>query len=104
MNDTATRYSVTAFHKQSPGDRSQYVVDYWRVEDATTGMRANGTAKYETPEQAQRWCDALNEVERMTVVDDCVACEATGQQTVSTGDGIVIEFCDICGGSGVDQS
>lgn len=57
MNTTALRFSVQAFHKQTPAG---YVVDYWRVVDATTGMRADGTAKYDTPEQAQRWCDGLN--------------------------------------------
>lgn len=55
---TEKRFSVEAFHKQTAN--GSYVVDYWRVVDAETGMRANGSAKYETPSEAQRWCDAFN--------------------------------------------
>lgn len=58
MDDT--RYTVEAMHQPSNGFDGPSQVDYWRVMDAETGMRANDTAKYETPEQAQRWCDALN--------------------------------------------
>lgn len=54
---TNLRFFVDAMHKQTPWG---LMVDYWRVMDRVTGMRADGTAKYETPEQAQRWCDGLN--------------------------------------------
>jgi hypothetical protein len=60
----APRFVVNAMHTQNPNDRSAVVVDYWRVEDTLTGMRANGTGKYETPEQARKWADALNAVRR----------------------------------------
>lgn len=54
------RFYVDAMHKPSNGFDGPAQVDYWRVMDRETGMRANGTAKYETVEQAQRWCDSLN--------------------------------------------
>jgi hypothetical protein len=56
--DHAPRFFVSAMHKDVPGIGR--MVDYWRVVDSTTGMRADGTARYETPERAQQWCDSLN--------------------------------------------
>lgn len=60
MTTATLRFSVQAMHKPSNGFDGPTQVDYWRVLDAATGMRADGTAKYATPEQAQRWCDGLN--------------------------------------------
>lgn len=54
------RFYVDALHKPSNGFDGPTQLDYWRVMDRETGMRADGTAKYETPEQARRWCDGLN--------------------------------------------
>lgn len=55
-----TRFFVQAMHTPSNGFDSQRTVEYWRVTDRESGMRADGTAKYGTPEQAQRWCNGLN--------------------------------------------
>lgn len=54
------RYSVNAMHLPSNGFDGPTAVDYWRVFDNQTGMRANGTAKYQDAAQAQAWCDHLN--------------------------------------------
>ena len=54
------RFTVEAMHKPSNGFDGPTQVDYWRVMDAETGLRANGSAKYETVGEAQRWCDAFN--------------------------------------------
>lgn len=59
MNVTVTRFVVDAMHKQLPG--GGLAVDYWRVLDTATGMRADGTAKYSDPADAQRWADGLND-------------------------------------------
>lgn len=60
FGDDQPRYSVNAIHKPSNGFDGPTVVDYWRVFDNVTEMRANGTAKYQDPAQAQAWCDHLN--------------------------------------------
>jgi hypothetical protein len=52
------RFVVDAMHKQLPG--GGLAVDYWRVLDTATGMRAGGTAKYADPADARRWADGLN--------------------------------------------
>lgn len=54
------RFVVNAMHKPSNGFDGPTQVDYWRVFDNATEMRANGTAKYETPDQAQQVANALN--------------------------------------------
>ena len=54
------RYSVNAMHRPSNGFDGPTAVDYWRVFDNQTQMRANGTAKYQDRAQAQAWCDHLN--------------------------------------------
>lgn len=54
------RYTVNAIHKPSNGFDGPTTVDYWRVFDNHSGMRANGTAKYQDRAQAQAWCDHLN--------------------------------------------
>lgn len=56
----ALRYSVNAMHAPSNGFDGPTTVDYWRVLDSVTEMRANGTAKYQDRAQAQEWCDHLN--------------------------------------------
>lgn len=57
--DETPRFYVDAMHHEVPG--LGLVPEYWRVVDSQTGMRADGTARYATPEQAQRWCDRLNQ-------------------------------------------
>lgn len=58
MTEAEPRFSVEPVYKTTVDGDS--VVDYWRVLDAETGLRANGSAKYETAGEAQRWCDAFN--------------------------------------------
>jgi hypothetical protein len=48
------RFTVQAFHRQDPADRSRYVVDYWRVVDGETGMRADGQVALPAPEVLTR--------------------------------------------------
>lgn len=54
------RFYVGAMHKEVP--QIGRMVDYWRVVDRETGMRADGTAKFETADEARRWCDGLNAI------------------------------------------
>lgn len=58
MTEPGPRFGVEAVQRRLPDGRQE--IHYWRVLDAETGLRANGSAKFETRAQAQRWCDAFN--------------------------------------------
>lgn len=66
---TPDRFTVSAMHKPSNGFDGPTQVDYWRVVDTNTGMRAEGTGQYADRVQAQIKADSLN-------APDCGRCGA----------------------------